>query len=118
MTQNIECDAAISDAVLQAARAAMPADPGQWFADRTFINCLPEKQRSLVPLLISLLDAADAVAQAINDNAADDGAPLQRQVAEGLAGQAYRVGGAITNAWQVPAADGWSLPSMSGKELV
>lgn len=114
----IECEAAMSDAVLQAARAAMPADPARWFADPTCITRLPEKQRPLLPLLIALLDAAEATAKAIADNAWDDSAPVERAMAEGLASQAYRLGADITNATQCPNAAGWSLPSMTGKELV
>lgn len=114
----IECEAAMSDAVLQAARAAMPADPAIWFADQQWIKRLPEKQQPLVPLLMALLDSAEAVAKAIADNAWDDSKPIDRGLAESLANQCYRLGADITNATQCPDATSWSLPSMSGKELV
>lgn len=118
MTQAIACEAAMSDDVLQAARNAMPADPARWFADPTTITRLPKKQQPLLPLLIALLDSAEAVAKAIDDNAWDDGAPVDRAMAEGLANQAYRLGAVVTNASSAHDASSWSLPSMSGKELV
>lgn len=114
----IECEAAMSDAVLQAARAAMPADPAIWFADQQWINRLPEKQRPLVPLLVALLDSVEAVAKAVADNAWDDSCPLDRRIAETLANHCYRLGADLTNASQAPDASAWSFPSMSGKELV
>ena len=114
----LECQAAMSDAVLQAARAAMPADPCRQFADPTVISKLHEKQRPLVPLLMALIDSAEAVANAIADNAWDDSRPVDRRLAEDLANQCYRLGADITNATQCPDASGWSLPSMTGKELV
>lgn len=116
--QPITCEAAMSDAVLQAARAAMPADPAAHFLLPHAIRQLPAKQLPLVPLLMALIDAAEATAKAIADNAWDDSAPLNRQMAEELANQAYRLGAEITNATQCPDATAWSLPSMSGKELV
>jgi hypothetical protein len=114
----LSCDAAMSDAVLQAARAAMPTDPARQFADPSVISRLSIKQQPLLPLLMALLDSAEAVAAAIADNAWDDSQPIDRGIAEGLAGQAYRLGADITNATQCPDTREWSLPSMSGKELV
>lgn len=114
----ITCDAAMSDDVLQAARAAMPADPARWFADSTVISRLPAKQQPLLPLLMALLDSAEAVAKAIDDNAWDDGAPVDRGMAEDLANQAYRLGAVISNASSAHDTRNWTLPSMSGKELV
>lgn len=114
----ITCEAAMSDAVLNAARAAMPADPARWFADSTVITRLPAKQQPLLPLLMALLDSAESVARAIADNAWDDSAPVDRCMAEELANQAYRLGADITNATQCPDGSTWSMPSMSGKELI
>ena len=114
----LSCESALSDLVLQAARQAMPANVQQHFADPTVISRLPEKQRPLLPLLMSLLDAAQATAAAIADNAWDDSAPLDRQLADSLSGQCYRIGADLVNATQCADASGWSLPSMTGKELV
>ncbi len=116
------CEAAMSDAVLIAARDAMTAylQPiaGIKRYDLQWVERLPEKQRPLLPLLMALLDSAEAVARAIADNAWDDSQPVDRQMAEDLAKQAYRLGADITNASQCPDASNWSLPSMTGKELV
>lgn len=117
-TMTLECEAAMSDAVLQAARAAMPADPARWFADPKVITSLPVKQRPLVPLLMALLDASESVARAIDDNAWDDGSPTDRRLAEELANQAYRLGALIVNASGAHNSRELSLPSMTGKELV
>lgn len=116
--QAINCDAAMSDRVLQAAREAMPANLPDFFADAAAIKRLPTKQQPLIPLLMALLDSAEAVAKAIADNAWDDSAPVDRGLAEELANQAYRLGADITNASQCPDATDWNMPSMSGKELV
>lgn len=114
----IECDAAMSDAVLQAARAAMPADPAKHFLLPHAIRQLPAKQQPLVPLLMALLDAAEAVAKAVDDNAWDDSQPLERSMAEEIANQAYRIGACMSNSTQCAGAGAWSLPSMTHKELV
>lgn len=110
----LQCDGAISDAILQAARAALPRNPGQWVA-------LPAgaKNEPLVPLLVGLLDATRATAGAVSDNAHDDARPLPRQFALELARQAEQIAVALRSA--ADAGDltgGWGLPSMSGKELV
>ena len=115
---SLECDAAMSDAVLQAARAAMPADPAGHFLLPHAIRQLPTKQLPLVPLLMALLDSCEAVAKAIDDNAWDDGAPIDLSLAEELANQAYRLGAVVTNASSAHDTRSWNLPSMSGKELV
>jgi len=102
MPESLCCEAAISDDVLQAARAAMPADPARWFADREAIRRLGPRNEPLVPLLMALLDAAQSVAAAVSDNAWEDSRPLDRGLAEDLANQSYRLGGAITAATQCP----------------
>jgi hypothetical protein len=116
--QNLECQTAMSDLVLQAARQAMPADPASQFADPTVITRLPLKHRPLVPLAMALLDALEAVVKAIDDNAWDSSAPLPRALADGLAAQSYRLGGVISNAASAPPSTGYGMPSMTGKELV
>lgn len=119
--QTIECAAAMSDDVLQAARAAMTKHvnyaTSQWAPER-WIHALPEKQAPLVPLLMALLDSCEAVAKAIDDNAWDDSAPISRSLAEELANQAYRLGAVVTNASSAHDTRNWNLPSMTGKELV
>ena len=71
----------------------------------------------LLPLLVGLLDAAQVTAAAAADNAWDDCAPLDLQLATGLAKQCRAIAADIENAAAATSA-GWSLPSMTGKELV
>ena len=116
----LQCDSALSDAVLQAARAVMPGDAGSlpgpdW--RQLDISC-GAKNAPLVLLLEALIDSAAAVASAIADNAWDDSRPLPRDHAEGLANACYRIGADITNATQCPDATSWGMPSMTGKEWV
>ena len=116
----IGCDSALSDAVLQAARAVMPGNAGSlpgpdW---RQLDTSCGAKNAPLVLLLEALIDAAAAVASAIADNAWDDSRPLPRDHAEGLANACYRIGADITNATQCPDATSWGMPSMTGKEWV
>lgn len=107
----LECDGAAADAVLQAARAALGNRPGQW-CDASIRN------RPLMPLLVALLEATARTASAVADNAFEDCVPLPRQLAHDLARDARRIADDITNAADAPDAAGWSLPSMTGKELV
>jgi hypothetical protein len=118
-TSAFECDGALSDLILQAARAAVPADHQ--------IVSLPDVgplNQSLLPLLVGLIDAAAVTAAAIHDNAWDSGRPLDRQLSIDLAKQCNGIAGWLVNARyaQQSAAStdthGWSLPSMTGKELV
>lgn len=113
----IECDAAMSDAVLQAARAAIKPCL-TWHVESQWINSLPEKQRPLVPLLMALLDSAQAVARAISDNAHDDCQPLSKDTAGELAKQAQAISDDILGAKDASDCADWSLPSMTNKELV
>ena len=109
----MECDGALSDLILQAARQAIPANVEQ-------LITLPYVGRSnqpLLPLLVGLLDAAQVTAAAAADNAWDDCAPLDLQLATGLAKQCRAIAADIENAAAATSA-GWSLPSMTGKELV
>lgn len=118
MTQKLECDAALSDRVLQAARAALADNTSVGFASRQpFVNCGPRNE-PLLPLLVALLDATQTVAAAIADNAWDDSWPVDADVATDLARLARSVADDITNATQCPNAAHWGLPSMTAKELV
>ena len=110
------CEASISTDVLEAARLVVAAHADCW--QPAAIRNLSDKQRPLVLLLMALIDSAEAVARAIDDNAWDDGNPIDRVMTEGLASQAYRIGAVITNASGAHDTSNWTLPSMSGKELV
>jgi hypothetical protein len=114
----LSCEAAMSDAVLQAATAAMPADPLRWMADADAIRKLGPKNEPLVPLLMALLDSAQAVAAAIADNAWDSSLPLSKELSSDLATQAVRISTDILSGSDCPNAANWSLPSMTGKEFV
>lgn len=113
-TPRLECDGALSDLILQAAHAALPKHASS-------LVLLPDsgpRNQPLLPLLVGLLDAAQATAKAVADNAWDDCLPLDRKLATDLANQARAIAADLENASQWPDARGWSLPSMSGKELV
>jgi hypothetical protein len=110
----LQCDAALSDAVLQAARAAIPAHADSLIT----LPTASQRNRPLMPLLVALLDAAKTTAAAVADNAWDDCHPLDQELASELVRQANAIGADIANATQCPDATGWSLPSMTGKELV
>lgn len=107
----LQCDAALSDLVLQAARGAMPQNPGDWHLDAGV------KNDPQMALLLALLDATAAVASAVADNAWDDCRPIPSDLAADLARQARGVATDIENATQCPDATRWG-PSMTGKELV
>lgn len=93
-TIQLQCDAAVSDLVLQAARAAMPKNPGDW------IQHAGIKNSPLLDLLDALLDATKAVAAAVADNAWDDCRPLEAGLAAELAKQAQSIASDITSATQ------------------
>ena len=99
-TPNLECEGALSDLIMQAARAAIPAD-----VDR--LITLPDSGRRnqpLLPLLVGLLDAVQATAKAVADNAWDDCLPLDRDLAADLAMQCRAIAADIENASQCPDA--------------
>ena len=119
-TSALECDGALSDLFLQAARAAVPADHQR-------IASLPDVgplNQSLLPLLVGLIDAVAVTAAAINDNAWDSGRPLDRQLSIDLAKRCDGIAGLLVNARYARGSaastdtHGWSLPSMTDKELV
>jgi hypothetical protein len=95
----IECDAALSDLVLQAARQAIPAD----FHRLINLPSTSERNRPLLPLLCSLLDAVQTTAAAVADNAWDDGHPLDAPFVAELVDQVRRIGLDIESATQGPS---------------
>jgi hypothetical protein len=109
----IQCDGALSDLILQAARRVMPAI----IAAEHRPNCSVRNQ-PLLPLLEGLLDDTLATAKAVADNAWDESRPLDRDLMHDLAKQARAIASAIESASDCPDARGWSLPSMTEKELV
>jgi hypothetical protein len=76
----LECDGALSDLILQAARQALPAHVDSLL---TLPDC-GERNRPLMPLLVGLIDAVKVTASAINDNAWDVGAALPTGLADSL----------------------------------
>ena len=95
---HIECDGALSDLILQAARQAIPADVNR-------LITLPDSGRRnnpILPLLVGLLDAAQQVAQAVADNAWDESLPLDRELMSDLARQSRAIATAIETASACP----------------
>jgi hypothetical protein len=109
---------AISDAVLAAARAAMPRHPGEW------LPVAHQRNQPVVALLVALLDATQATANAVADNCRDACQPIPRDLAEELAKQARAIAEEILRVSDTPPSlqqalpPGWSLPSMTGRDLV
>jgi hypothetical protein len=100
---SLQCQSVLSDAVLQAARAAIPANAEQWVT-------LPASgllNQPLLPLLVGLLDATQQVAAAVADNAWDDSCPLNDGLAAELAQQCHAIADDLLNATQCPDAAGW-----------
>jgi hypothetical protein len=86
-TPTLTCEGALSDLVLQAARKAIPDDH-----DRLLLLPDPgEHNRPLLPLLVALIDSARVVAQAVADNAWDNGHPMSKDLAAEIAGDARAV---------------------------
>lgn len=89
------CEAALSDAVLQAARDAITklGDPYTWIqvADPGPVN------RPLLPLLMALLDAAEATANAVAENSWEAPEPAERELAVDLARQCGTIARVITS---------------------
>jgi cell division septal protein FtsQ len=97
-TARLECDGALSDLILQAARQAIPADVNR-------LITLPDSGRRnqpLLPLLVGLLDATQQVAQAVADNAWDESLPLDRELMTDLARQSRAIATAIETASACP----------------
>jgi hypothetical protein len=114
MPSILECETVLSDRILQAARAAIPAD-AQRLAK---LPATSVRNQPLLPLLAGLIDAAQATAKAVGDNAWDDCHPLNRELAAELAKQCRAIAADLENATECPDASAFSLPSMSGKEWV
>ena len=87
----LECAAALSDLVLNAARAVIPAHVDSLMP---LPDCGP-LNRPLMPLLVALLDAAKVTADAVADNAWDGGQPLPAELARELLGLADQIDSAI-----------------------
>lgn len=76
----LECDGALSDLILQAARQALPAHVDS-------LITLPDVgalNQPLMPLLIGLIDSTKVTAGAINDNAWDGGFAVPKHLAAEL----------------------------------
>jgi hypothetical protein len=76
----LECDGALSDLILQAARQALPAHVDS-------LVQLPdcgERNQPLMPLLVGLIDSTRATANAIADNAWDSGIAVPKSLAVDL----------------------------------
>jgi len=112
MTKTFLCDAAISDLVLNAARAAIPP-----IADTYHLNAGIKNNPQLI-LLVALLDASKAVAAAVADNAWDDCQPIPADVFRILDRLTRHILNDVEAAAQCPDQQEWSLPSCSSKELV
>ena len=69
---HIECDGALSDLILQAARQAITSDVEQLM---TLPDCGP-RNKPLMPLLIGLVEALKVTAEAVSDNAWDEDYPV------------------------------------------
>ncbi len=114
MSKTLECQGALSDLILQAARSAIPAH-----VDRLItLPAAGVRNDPLLPLLVGLLDAAQVTAKAVADNAWDDCQPLPKELADDLAKQCRAIAADLENANQCPDASTFSLPSMTGREWV
>ena len=100
----LECDAVLSDLILQAARGAVPADVNKLIS----LPAAGVKNDPLMPLLIGLLDSTKTVAGAVADNAWDDCRPLDKQLARDLARQARQIAADIENSIDCPDASTWT----------
>ena len=83
----LECAAALSDLVLRAARAVIPAHVDS-------LMPLPDSgplNRPLMPLLVALLDAAKVTADAVADNAWDSGRPIPAELRQELESAAAEI---------------------------
>jgi len=112
MTKTFRCDAAISDLVLSAARAAIPPNAGTYH-----LNAGIKNNPQLI-LLVALLDASKAVSAAVADNAWDDCHPIPNDVTTVLARLTQHISNDIEAASQCPNQQDWTLPSCSNKELI
>jgi hypothetical protein len=101
----LECDGALSDLILQAARQALPKHVDGLIR-------LPDvgaRNQPLLPLLVGLIDATQQVAQAVADNAWDESIPLDRKLMADLARQSRATATAIESASDCPDARNQSM---------
>ena len=94
----LECAADLSDLVLRAARAVIPANVDLLMPTP---DCGPLNQ-PLLPLLVALLDAAKVTADAINDNAWDSGQPIPAELRQELESLAVQIQLAVVSAADAP----------------
>jgi len=115
----LSCDAALSDLVLQAAQQAAASHLGQVYGRPAAMPGpqFSERNRPLATLLESLLDSAESVANAINDNAWDESQPVDAGWVRDIQQQLRKLGSVIQASNDPPEAAAL-VPSMSGKELV
>jgi hypothetical protein len=73
----LECEAALSDLILQAARASLPANVDHLIE----LPIVGERNQPLMPLLVGLIDAVKVSANAIADNAWDSGQAVPKDLA-------------------------------------
>jgi hypothetical protein len=104
MTTKLECEGALSDLVLQGARASIPPNPEQLLS----IPAVGIRNQPLLPLLIGLIDATQVTAKAIGDNAWDDCQPLDQQLAAELAKQCRAIAADLENATACPDSSAWA----------
>ena len=100
MPTPLQSDYVVPDLVLQAARAAIPAN----VAELMPLPDCGELNRPLLPLLVALLEAAEITARAIADNAWDGGQPLCREFAQSLVTYADQIQMHLANAAHAPIA--------------
>lgn len=94
----LECAAALSDLVLRAARAVIPAHADSLMP---LPDCGP-LNRPLLPLLVALLDAAKVTAAAIADNAWDSCQPIPAELRQELESLAVQIQLSVVNAAHAP----------------
>jgi hypothetical protein len=100
----MSCQTLVSDLILQAARQAVPVD-----AERLML--LPDcgaRNKPLMPLLVGLVEALQATAKAVDDNAWDESHPLDARLAAELAQECVAIAADIKNATQCPDARTWA----------
>ena len=93
----MNCQEVISELILNAARSAVPADAEQLM---TLPDCGP-RNKPLMPLLIGLVEALKITAEAVADNAWDEGCPVDARLTNELCNSchsAYMAIGAATTA--------------------
>ena len=115
--RTITAETAVSDQILQQARAVLADHPQAIYRDNPWAGA-GVKNRPLLALLDHLIGACEPVANAVADNAWDDTCPIPADGAKRLAQALHRMADTITAAAAAPDASTWSLPSCTGKELV